>query len=564
VNFDPNDLLKELERSTYVFLKELDQRARSLDLRKKDLLNKLFRVRLALKPEILRNAFGRSSISLAAVDGSFSVKQIGGLGVVSAAAVSLVYEVGLGGSLWFEKWPQESSLEYHCVTPLLAHDSKLLGPTALEENPEIPNQLGKSLMRFTEYCALHDSMSYAPVVFRDGLLSSDYHALANIILATRWYSNSGLIGYRTTIGRITAFDVYINLFRMPIFESGSSCFAPQTLIFRAEEQGGSLSIANLDAHNKKLLEALVREFPEQLSIQGDVLELSEEAVYSNPKIQALVRLFSSKISEKYDHPLIIEDGNTRRILEPRDIDLLSVFKLLELFSDAKKRQIQLLGIAKDSLSNNFQSGLVAKFTGSPPEKLPRPSDKIFLEICSAISEPEFFSSNWSTIEYDSFMHTDDFKVNDLHTLFTPSGLFTKFYFQFLISDSLKSDVMVCERLLTRDPEGSVGQARKQNTTGLAHVSKEESESDVVLQLLLAAAEPSKSIPEALGHSYPLFEADKAVKHMMDKVDIIVENYYALIFTDPVATSYLKLIKSFRQKRSEYEKTRRSSKWKHRL
>lgn|GEM_PF-944815 len=567
MNLDHNSLLNGLRESTHAFLKELDQRSRSFDLRKEGLLDKLFRVGLIFKPEILQTAFGGPSISLAAVDGTFRVKQIEGLEIISAAAVSLIYEMGLSDSPWLEKWPQQDTLEYHCVTPHAFFD-KSTDFVMQEDSLEISNQIGKSLMRFMEYCALHDSMLYAQVVLRDGLFSSDYHALVNNLLATKWYSRSGLIGFRTTTGRITPFDIYINLFRIPASEDMKNG-SPQNLIFEAEEQSGSLRLTHLDTRKKSLLKVLVDVFPEQLSLQGDVLELSEQALYSHSKIQAAIRFFSSKLFDQNGYPFIIEDGDVKRVLEAKDLDLLSVYKLLELFWDAKKREILLLGIAKDSLSNNFQSGLIEKFIETPTQNPHhKPPDKLFLEIYSAIREPKFFSSNWSTIEYDSFIHRSDFQVDNANTLPIPLGVFVKFYFQFFTNNSLRSDVITCERLLMHSSKNlkKAGSTEKRNLTDPTYKGLTQSSfsAEVALQLLLATSEPSKSIPEAIGHSYPLFEADKVVKNLIEQVDVVAKNYYALIFTDPVTTPYLGLIKSFREKRSGYEKARRDSKWKSRF
>ncbi len=116
----------------------------------------------------------------------------------------------------------------------------------------------------------------------------------------------------------------------------------------------------------------------------------------------------------------------------------------------------------------------------------------------------------------------------------------------MVGERVRSDVVVCERL-------------KRHAVGVSPPYSETDDPDreYTLWLLQALSQPTGSIPEALGHLYPLFEIDKYVKQIVSVLRNIVKGYQKLLITDPAYREYLSIIKPFRQKRSEFERGRRS-------
>ncbi|PSN95134.1 hypothetical protein B9Q06_06710 [Candidatus Marsarchaeota G2 archaeon ECH_B_2] len=484
----------------------------------------------SLRPDRLRGLMGKPSVTLGAVDGSCSVDVFGDTVFISVAAASLIYEMVSSDTVWIEKWP-EQGVKYSFILPVLAHQA---GAESSDSSLYFAN-LASNLMKLLEFLTLADTMSIADIVLSDGSLSMDYKTSVNASINERLYKKTRLNGLKTGWGELDEYDLLINLYRgLDLLVARPP--NPFALIFSAERNGGTVVLDGVDGNCVRQLQAFAAAYPDKIQLSTRTLTLSQEAMKSWDRLTETLALVRQNIAlNRASHPLVLLD----RPLGLDDIDLLRAYAFIDLLLKAKHLGKLLISVAKDSTSTSLQELI---FGGTSPTKrgfiLP---DKLALEVYSALREPTLINEPWSTIEYDPLSESNP-TSNELPM----QGVFSRFYVQLMVTEGVRSDVVVCERL-------------KRRAVGVfpPYYEMDDPDREYTLGLLLALSQPTCSIPEALGHIYPLFEVDKYVKHIVSGLGSIVKGYQKLLITDPAYREYLSIIKPFRQKRSEFERGRRS-------
>ncbi|MEM0320775.1 MAG: hypothetical protein QW613_00045 [Thermoprotei archaeon] len=480
-----------------------------------------------LEPNKLRSLAGKHSVTLGATDGSYSVEVFGDTVFISVAAASLIYEMGFTGSVWIEKWPGHE-IEYSLVLPLLAHqiDAMVSDSTLYFET------MASNIMKLLEYMAMVDTMNIADIIIGDGSLSMDYKMSVNLSINQKLYAKTNLAGLQTKLGELDEYDLFINLFRTVY--SPADRLNPYTLIFQAESNNGKTTLDKTDASTLAQLQTLADTYPTKIRVEHGALTLSEEAMKSWDKLVEVLNLLRQNITQA-PHPLILQG----RQLALDDISLLRSYAYIQLLLSAKHSGKLLISVAKDSSSTSLQE-LISSERSQTNKKFSLP-DKLALEVYSGLKHPDLLTRPWRTLEYDPLSG-----LNPADSGQTMREIFSRFYVQLVVDERIRSDVMVCERLKRSLP--TVTPTNPQTT---------DPDFEYTLGVLLALSQQTNSIPEAIGHIYPLFEVDKYVKHVVRQLSGMLKSYQALLTTDPAYREYLSIIKPFRQKRSEFERGRRS-------
>lgn len=466
----------------------------------------------------LRESVGKPSLTLAAVDGSCTVREVGGVVFTAAASASLMYEIIFSGTIWMEKWP-ERSFEYSAVLPhlKLQHERSLR-----DETPTYFEAFALSLMKLLEYFAATDALDLADIVLFDGSLSTEYHASLSKPAAEKAYKGSALIGFPTKHGPLDEYDLHLNLYRATtIVPLEAERDDPYRLIFEAEKNGGRLSLADAGEKAVEALTDFASKHPGKISLESDGLTLSEDAMKSWAKIVELLSSFKNFFGHVQQQPPPL------KALGHDEVALLRAYALTQLLLKASSTRKLLLSVAKDSSSSSLQELVLDRGGSAIP-------DKLALEVYSALKAPEKLKRAWCTLDYDPLPRWQDSQSGP-----NMAKTISRFYAQLFVEGDLRSDVVACEWL---------------RPASNAHLIR--SDKDYITRLLLALSQPTRSIPEALGYVYPLFDADKHVKHLMRELARLVDGYAVLLQADPTYREYLSVVKPFRQKRGEFERGRR--------
>jgi len=487
LSFDYEALLNSFKSSTLSLFSSIDRFIEN----ELDTLSE--HIQFDFKLEALKR-LDTPSLTLSATDGSMKVKRLSGLCALMLCSTSVLYELGVGAHTWLEKWPEQFYLKRAFVLPWVEDESE-------------SEELGATLMRYFEYYTLGRSLDSARVALKDGSILTDYTLSLKRALS---FESSSLIGVETPFGAIDAYDLYVNMFRVLGFFDKESWLAK---ISEAEEKHGRALCKGVESE----IQTLCERFPSKLSLSGDTLVLSEEAMFSNKKIEWLLDSFERRLERSAEHPLIFEN----RLFSRVDVELFTLFKVEQVFLKSIKKGALLIGVVKDSHSSSFLRTLAR--TKEIPSIL---SDKIAL---SAFSFKARLDKPWCTDVYNPLPYEDFGKTLEQTGFSCATPFVQRFYFQLFPS----SEVFACE------------------TLGFGA-------NELIKALLFVLAKEASSIPEALGYNYPLFEADKISKHALKEMEALVNSYEVLLLSDTSTSSYVNFLKSYREKRRVYEFGRKNS------
>ncbi|NWF95986.1 MAG: hypothetical protein HXY34_07555 [Candidatus Thorarchaeota archaeon] len=309
----------------------------------------------------------------------------------------------------------------------------------------------------------------------------------------------------------------------------------------------------------------------------DVVERTERLV-----LQVAERMFSEDPSVDYETRFKI-DG---RWITTNDLAFMSLMFLYMTMRMCWKNRVLLVGIAKDTSARDMKRQLLPvlnytnRFQGSfedvgadTPD-----TDRMILQWVS-LRERTKLPVPWAVMEYDTAFKTTVPHFNGVSGLISGArrnqvslnSTFVKSYFQLSEAGSepnLRSNVLLYDRLVHPGIDD-----QESTTFVLKHDygNKPEDPEDVRVVLYDRAENAmqefivtvfksmtSASIPELFGHLKPLYIADKVAKFYYGEFKRVVESTGVWLSRKPELRDFLFYLSTFRERRAEYEQTRRTT------
>ena len=262
-----------------------------------------------------------------------------------------------------------------------------------------------------------------------------------------------------------------------------------------------------------------------------------------------------------------------------DIDYFCLVLITAILKQCWEKNILLLGIVKDSAANEMVRTVIpilerSKLTRESSEISRFESDSMLLQANSIVNYNSV-SCPWRTFEYDVCFRTispgkplekGECAVSGAYAnVIAPERMFLKAYFQLWSSErepTLRSHVFLYDRPCYPDYDNTLELRLRHSDNGVEeqiipsiHFERDSEISDLVLGILDSMGQ--EPIPEALGHNYPLFLADKRAKVAYDEAS---KSCVAAVDLE-IARSRLDqqlLSQKFRDYRSKYESNRKKN------
>jgi|GEM_PF-281726 len=266
------------------------------------------------------------------------------------------------------------------------------------------------------------------------------------------------------------------------------------------------------------------------------------------------------------------------------IAFVTLITLYRLIAECWQNRVLLIGVVKDTTVRDLQRYLRILAANNrtlskndlPLLSQPLPPDRALLQLAS-LARPERLTPPWVTLEYDAFFRgvvpesdRPDFLRGGIatHQLEYVEGVFVKAYFQLRAAATeprLRSYVLSYDRLVFHDtdpPElvdqkGLPHQPCKNLVERIHPVmylpNSPNPYQDLTFYILVALDVPA--IPEAFGHNFPLFLADKCVKFWRRKLAGILEGVQHRLLTHPRLGTISFYLQPFRERRHIIERRR---------
>jgi hypothetical protein len=418
-----------------------------------------------------------------------------------------------------------------------------------------PGKVSAALMRLSEYYVVYDAISRDPnlnIVLMDRTISGD---IAHISWKLREYIEDGLcrlMGFETEFGPISKTD--LELGRMLVRNDQLSIPAPRSQFLEFAtialllKEGRPLNLEEivkglgLKEERKSRVEQVKTKVFNDAFVETkskEVFQLTESMGQYFSRLLKATIFFVDHIF-KFDgdgHPLKVKDLKTglEKWLTCEDIDYLTLVLISQILQECWKRNILLLGIVKDSAANELVRTVIpilekATLLERPIQIEKFESDTMLLQANSIVN-CDSLRCPWRTFEYDVCFRTisplasdESFKKGECpvqgayKNVIAPERMFVKAYFQLWSSDSnptVRSHVFLydrpcypeydCIRELTLKNFDKV----EEDIIPSLHFKADSPISELTIAILDSMGR--EAIPEALGHNYPLFLADKRAK-----------------------------------------------------
>ncbi|GEM_PF-511452 len=483
---------------------------------------------------------------------------------------------------------EEDSFGLSSAIPLSEEFSSEVFGEPTEGGIEVDSgKVPSSLMRLSEYFLAYNCIKKdetIKIVIMDRTISGD---IAHISWKLREYIKQGkcfLEGYETSLGKITREDLELGRMlidndelKIPSARSHLLKFSAMKAMIDAKEKlGRTLTLSDLvleigmkEERKEKLLKDLRETFGRIVKItprplfkdtpasslhlekkQEDILlEVNSEVKYYWDRLieAALVATGSIFNPPQDSHPMRINFDSPRRgsWITTDDIDYLSLILIYAILRESWKKNRLLLGIVKDTASNELVKTVIPVLESARLLKLSRElpkfaSDKMLLQANSVVNSG-VLSTPWRTFEYDVCFRTitpkNDPKLEKgecrvegaFENVITNERMFVKSYFQLWSSPtdpSVRSHVFLYDRpcypQYEMSEEGRSELVLKHRDSveetifPAIHFASESPISELVLAILYCMGQDP--IPEALGHNYPLFLADKKAKSIESEAE----------------------------------------------
>ena len=513
-----------------------------------------------------REFFGRYEVKYVAIDGTCSVDQHLDLLVFYVGAF------GYSGELRFEDdeikvgdpYPmKQSSAAVSASIPLSEEDAATVFGQRTESGTEVDvesERLPNAVMHLAEYyIALKavDSGDQFKVVLLDRPLAGD---VAHLVWSTRDLVQdhlSVLEGMETPSGRVTNFDLELARLsvanpelKIPSPRSQFLKFAAILSLFDGEERTLAQILDGLGSDRSHL--PILREDLRELDAAYHVFEEGAEEGDKKFKLRAGVKDYRERVvsaalavadhvfNPKSEHPLRVKAGphHAERWITADDLDYLVLIFVLELTRKAWSEDILPIGLTKDSAAAELVKTVVPLLRNSRIGEFAHPlpnfnSDKMLLQTNSVVNAASI-PTPWHTIDIDAAFRTMVPVADDslprgearargaYRNVIYPERVFVKTYIQLWSS---RNDPAVRSHVFTFDRPAYAGfdhwgdlvvhnrdNEIDEKITPILNLREESAMTNLAMSILFKMS--GEVVPEALGHNYPLFLADKKAKFVL--------------------------------------------------
>ena len=511
-----------------------------------------------------REFFGSSEVGYVAVDGTCGVDQHLDLLVFYVGAF------GYSGTLRFSEDGiqvgdpspmKRSSAAVSASIPLSEEDAAAVFGQKTESGTEVDaERLPNAVMHLAEYYIAVNALSsdLGPrVILLDRTLAGD---VAHLVWSTRDLIRehaSVLEGLVTPQGQVTNLD--LELARLLVVNPELKTPSPRSQLLRYAAlttlfDGGALTLKEIlaklgsdSAHLPVLkedfdeLEQAYRLF-EEAGGSGERRYKLKEGVkdYWSRVLAAASMVADHVFNPKGDHPLRIaagEDGG--RWITADDLDYLVLVFTLELTKRAWSDRLLPLGLVKDSGASELVKAVVPLLKSSKLadfHSLPNfNSDKMLLQTNSVVNAASV-ATPWHSVDVDAAFRTmvpvDDPGLSRgqarargaYRNVIYPERTFVKSYIQLWSSKNdptVRSHVFAVDRPAYPgyDHWGDLVIHNKDNEideriSPILNLKEASAMTNLAMAILFQMS--GEVIPEALGHNYPLFLADKKAKSVLQQ------------------------------------------------
>ena len=543
--------------------------------------------------------FCSDTVGYLAIDGTNSVDQQLDLIVfyVGAFAYSGTVAFHEGGVAVGDPRAADDGLSASAAIPLSEEDAAQVFGQKRESGVEVdPERLPNALMHMAEYYLAFQGVAGDPsrkVVLVDRTLAGD---VAHLVWSTRDFIRDRqcvLEGLDTPSGKVTALD--LELARMvlsnvelatPTPRSQLLKFAAVLALFGGEALTADELVTRLGA-DPKWADRLKDDLLELQDRFGGFEQTSpafrlkpETSAYWDRVLAATLAVAKHVFSPDEGHPLRVKKGANEHWVTADDLDFMVLVLIRALTRLAWSDRVLPLGFIKDTSAFELVSAVVPILGHAgltrPGVRFPNfNSDKMLLQTNSVVNAADV-PTPWYTPEIDASFRTmaprDDTELpagtarvdGAFGNVIYQERIYLKSYIQLWSSEStpsVRSHVFTYDRpvypgydhwdevaLFNRDGPADV------RIRPVLHFQRGSELTNMVMAML---SEMGKEvIPEALGHNYPLFLADKKAKSVLEETRRAYLGAVAIEMAKSDLDQQVLFSRRFRDYRSQIEGRRR--------
>jgi hypothetical protein len=544
--------------------------------------------------------FGSDTVDYVAIDGTEAVNQQLDLIVFYVGAFAYRGKVKFSPDTVEVGDPkaEQDSLSVSTAVPLSEEDAAQVFGQRRESGVEVDvNRLPTALMHLAEYYLAYKGVNRLDgprFLLLDRTMAGD---VAHLVWSTRDLVRSKLCvleGFDTPAGKVTAFDLELARMLLPNSEVNQPAPRSQLLKFAAVMKlfaGGSFTSEELIAKTgadpgwRNRLENDLRKLDELYS----VFETVTPSFKFKPGVAGhWDRVLAAALSVAHHifhpgggHPVRITKDGKEVWVTADDLDFLVLVFIRALTRKAWSDRILPVGFIKDTNAFEFVKATVPILEASGLMKAPRRfpnfnSDKMLLQTNSVANSAET-PTPWHTIEIDAAFRTmapvkdsklgrGEARVNGaFENVIYPERVYVKTYIQLWSSansPSIRSHVFTFDRpvfpgfdhwdeIVLFNKDGPVDG----KINPVLHYERGSSLTNMVMAVLTEMGK--EVIPEALGHNYPLFLADKKAKSILDQTRQAYLGAVAVEMAKSDLDQQVLFSRKFRDYRSQIEGKRKA-------
>jgi hypothetical protein len=544
--------------------------------------------------------FGADTVSYIAIDGTDAVDQQLDLIVFYVGAFAYSGTVRFGTDR-VEVGPPRASAENlsaSAAIPLSEEDAAQVFGQMRESGIEVDaERLPTALMHVAEYYLAYRAAEADPsikIILLDRTLAGD---VAHLVWSTRDFVRDKrcvLLGMDTPRGVVTAFD--LELTRMLISNEELEIPPPRSQFLKFAAilelfEGKSLTA-------QQLLERIGADPKWEDRLNGDLLEFDQRfggfehtspafklkegaAFYGERVLHAALAVTGHIFNPGSGHPLRVRKKDSEVWITADDLDFLVLLLIRALTRRAWAERILPIGFIKDTNAFEFLKAAVPLMANSgllsPSNRLPNfNSDKMLFQTNSVVNAADI-PTPWHTAEIDASFRTmapqadgslgkGEARVNGaFENVIYPERVYVKTYIQLWSSEStpsVRSHVFTYDRpvfpgydhwdeLVLYNKDGP----SDTKISPVLHFNRGSPITDMTMAMLHEMG--MEVIPEALGHNYPLFLADKKAKSILEETRQAYLGAVAIEMARSDLDQQVLFSRRFRDYRSQIEGKRRS-------